>query len=74
MKILLSTGLGIFIGGWLLMMVTVLTDDYIEYMKEKKRDEEAMKGPEEIAEKYHEPDYCDGNIGTRKDRELTDNE
>ena len=60
MKKVISTVLSVIAGGWILMGVTVLMDDYIEYLKEKKERRGGIPA-------YEEPDYCDGNIRMRKE-------
>lgn len=39
-KILFAAIAGVFLGGWAVMAVTVLADDYIEWLKEKRAEEQ----------------------------------
>ena len=43
-KILFAAIAGVFLGGWAVMAVTVLADDYIEWLKEKQEEQRKQEG------------------------------
>lgn len=64
--------LGAFVGGIIVMAVVVLTNDFVEYRKEMRKAREKLRRREAMHE-YH-PDYCDGNIGTKREESQNEKE